>query len=1342
MTTNQRPRYLNSGVALVLVLAFLVLISGLILAFFSSVTTDANSAASFASEVTTKQLADTAANLVIGEITDATAGYQLEDPSNPKITAWASQPGMIRTYDDSGNPYRFYKLYSARNMVMTSLTGLNVNTEFDNDVPTTWYNQPGIYADLNAPALVPDATGSVTKNNTNYRAVYPIVDPLASSTFSPNSAVEGFTISSRLGAGNLKDPTGSPQNNPAPMPATWLYILKDGTTLSPDASSSSGTTVKFLGSILPTSLNPITGRIAFWADDETAKVNLNTASEGTFWDYPKSNSETALNNNMPARDEFQRFPGHPAMTCLSTILQTVGSKWNAANGRASIMALVPRIQDGGSMGGNTHPDLKHPILLDGDRLFASVDELAFTTHYGGSYGAQAPTRTVDPDFTNSQIEKLRFFLTTASRAPEVNLFNQPRICLWPLQANTNAPTMPEQAANRTAKDQMIAFCSATGTGNNYKPYYFQRYNIYFGQYAAFHDGRKDYANPVPSSQSTWEDFALSSSSATANPGNRNQVLFNYLQYLTSLNVPGFGGSLQAKYDSGLPGSAGSERDQILTEMYDMIRTGVNTYDTATNTDPPQYDYAPTRQGGPAAGETQLVPTVINCGMAKATIPSAKGWVNTETRQPTVTKGFGRFMTVPEVAVVFYNTTPTNPDKTKSPANAQIKAALLMDYFNPSPGMASWSPNVRYVITGLGPWKLGDTSGNAQTLGFPDDTGTGAPFNWTTARVGYVDGNHCTAMMGLMAALHRFPDGNDPPATAGDSGDPGKIVGNNNTEYQYPFVTQNNGASVANPDSPKTQKPQYMYFSGGKITVKIYAGYEKLSGAPAQLVQTLHFNFPEITQLPVPTYTGKPNFQDRMFQGKPSTLIDSNNDVVRSVIFPSDTPSRGYATGGSVSKPNAAQGDMRILAAMDVVPEQAFTPHPYYNDKTQRLAFSLRDPEFISNAPTPVQPRLVAGVDWSGPPIVPIGQTRAENTAGVGDFDNAMGGIQDGPYINKPDEGNYNTGGGAWINNTGFFIVEDGASYSPNRQVSSAIMFGSLPSGVKATEAAIYGNTLQGGKPWQTLLFCPNPAAGASHFGFGQSVSTPHTPPYKTPPDHLWLDLFTMPIVEPYPISEPFSTAGKVNLNYQIAPFTHITRSTGVRAVLKSTQIMAIKTGDPDKSGGARYKIAVNASGGGDGGTLTGFQNIFNRGDIFRSASQICDIFLVPDLGGGTGPSYSGMSSWWNAELHTGDNVREFPYGHIYPRVTTKSNTFTVHMRVQTLRKANINDAKTAGFWDEARDKVLGEYRGFTTIERYVDSADPNLPDFANVTAPAAGSAPPSLDQYYKFRTVTTKQFNP
>ncbi len=77
----------------------------------------------------------------------------------------------------------------------------------------------------------------------------------------------------------------------------------------------------------------------------------------------------------------------------------------------------------------------------------------------------------------------------------------------------------------------------------------------------------------------------------------------------------------------------------------------------------------------------------------------------------------------------------------------------------------------------------------------------------------------------------------------------------------------------------------------------------------------------------------------------------------------------------------------------------------------------------------------------------------------------------------------------------------------------------------------------------------------AHAAFPSAGSRPRDP--KGPKDHLLLDLFTMPVVEPYAISEPFSTAGKINMNYQIVPFTYIDRSTGVKAVLNSELIARV-----------------------------------------------------------------------------------------------------------------------------------------------------------------------------------------
>ena len=100
-------------------------------------------------------------------------------------------------------------------------------------------------------------------------------------------------------------------------------------------------------------------------------------------------------------------------------------------------------------------------------------------------------------------------------------------------------------------------------------------------------------------------------------------------------------------------------------------------------------------------------------------------------------------------------------------------------------------------------------------------------------------------------------------------------------------------------------------------------------------------------------------------------------------------------------------------------------------------------------------------------------------------------------------------------------------------------------------------------------------------------------------------------------------------------------------------------------------------------------------NFFVSASQICDVPLVP-----LGYTASGLTSFWSANSLTGDNSLERPYSYIYPRVTTKSNIFTVHVLAQSLKQTPADAA--AKTWYENKDQVLSEYRGAFTIEKYFD----------------------------------------
>nr|MDQ3621696.1 Verru/Chthon cassette protein A [Verrucomicrobiota bacterium] len=269
-------------------------------------------------------------------------------------------------------------------------------------------------------------------------------------------------------------------------------------------------------------------------------------------------------------------------------------------------------------------------------------------------------------------------------------------------------------------------------------------------------------------------------------------------------------------------------------------------------------------------------------------------------------------------------------------------------------------------------------------------------------------------------------------------------------------------------------------------------------------------------------------------------------------------------------------------------------------------------------------------------------------------------------------------------------------------------------------------------PWRTLVFTPQPLAGKLHPGHPEN---PVNFPNKQVPDHYLLDLFTMPVVEPYALSEPLSSAGKVNLNYRIAPFDYIQRKTALYGILKSTWLCAIT-----KASTGTGVLRVPVSGEETLRRMDSWLDAPERSGVFRSASEICEIHLVPE-----NVRAEDIEGWWNSpgdntasatDLdRTGDDAREYPYGHVYARTTTKSNTYTVYLHVQTLHQ--VSGREDYRIWDERKDKVTGEYRGSTTIERYIDTSDPDLAEKNFAT-----DLTQSLDRHYKFRVVATRRFAP
>ena len=704
------------GMALVIVLACLVLVSILVVSFLSSVTTELKSSKTHAEGSNVKLLAESAVNLAISQIKAGTAG---RDSANG-ILAWASQPGMIRTYNASGQPVAYYKLYSSG--TMTGTGGFA-----DDAVPASWDTSKGLFTDLNEPLL----------------GRYPILNPAAV------GKVEGFAIDATNAAVAGK-------SNTAPMPVRWLYILKDGKLAVP-SSGSAGKADLTDPTVKPTATHHIVGRFAFWADDESCKVNINTASEGSFWDTPKVFStyeKMNLADKQPANHEYQRYPGHPATPSLSTVFGGFSTTLNVTSGTdyAKMLpyyTLTPRVASGGSQGATVSTLTATPVATDSDRLYATIDELEFRPTRVSLPDSSIP---IDPDM----LEQTKFFLTANSRAPDVNLFNKPRVCIWPVDAR-------DDTNHRTIFDRLIAFCETIGG----KAYYFQRQNA----------------------DSPTEDLPTS---AAATGVGRNRALIDYLKKLTSTAIPGFGGNFATKYGT-------DERDQILTEIFDYIRS-TNLIDINNN----------------QAGFVPFTPQVVSDTKGVA----GSGQVVPITDTVSDTRGFGRFPTVTEGAFIFYATAdpttapnlfpPSSGATAPDPNQILVRAVFVPEMYTVAGGYASDFSNFQIRLKGLDQltWVGLDPATNLPITDAATgmaSSNMGFPANPAAYKIAQTAGLTLTRFYGGSKGIRMFH--HNLTTTTNPGG------------FSAAKILPSFAGSTSDPKMT-SHTPTHFYFSGGTVTVEV------------------------------------------------------------------------------------------------------------------------------------------------------------------------------------------------------------------------------------------------------------------------------------------------------------------------------------------------------------------------------------------------------------------------------------------------------------------------------------------------------------------------------------------
>ena len=319
----------EKGVALVTVLAIVLLMAVLVMSFFEMAKSELNASLKDSDNLKARSFADAAVNIAIAQIREATTQKSTSDEFAP----WSSQPGAIRVYQPYGDLKAIYKLYSSSRMLADSMQQLERD-----DIKKDWDTEPDQWVDMNAPVVIPGIIDE--KNSDQSEVFFPIADPRAARGQKQDS-VEGFSY--KDGVNGVVRPSGGRLNSQRlPMPVRWLYLLADGTVGS---LSRAGEFVAPVGGGEPTKENPIVGRIAFWTDDETCKINVNTASEGVFWDTPRANTEEDkwLGQSQPVNGEFQRYPGHPAMVCMSSVLfpnkRFRAAKSESANPTGSSIAM-------------------------------------------------------------------------------------------------------------------------------------------------------------------------------------------------------------------------------------------------------------------------------------------------------------------------------------------------------------------------------------------------------------------------------------------------------------------------------------------------------------------------------------------------------------------------------------------------------------------------------------------------------------------------------------------------------------------------------------------------------------------------------------------------------------------------------------------------------------------------------------------------------------------------------------------------------------------------------------------------------------------------------------------
>ncbi len=1165
----------SSGVALILTLSILVLITILVVGFATIMTTERSVArAQYESEVA-KAITLNGRDLAVARLRASI------DAGSVANKIWASQPGRISVFDIVGN--------------------ITVDSSVDGDL----YSKSNLSSGNN--------TGTVNLNQAGLGGSYPIAGVPAGNTTAPVMDVE------------------------------WVNVLRDGTSNLTNASVS----------------NPVAGRYAFWVDDESAKVNYNTASGVTF-DIIKTDGTGDWNADTDG-------DGYADPTNIA---------WSKA--KAGGTATWDARSDGA--GQPTEVDLTALSNFTQSltaNLTARARQLPFLEPRGmlALSGGNA-----------SVYEENKFGLTHYSRSPELNFFGEPKIMLFPARINGaetqsylvglgGSPGIPLAALQQyPTTSQLGNFSykawagnlSSTAWGNSTSVNLSREWPSRFVQKSSFSEGwfsqrigitseilgGYDTTRVVPLFDSATENYALGALIAQYISG-RNSAN-------SSVSWPGFqgaaaGANLGSKYNA-------RQVDSIALQILDIMQKGVLTELPQTgNTVVPSFLPKGWLSGEPVMGISRG-PLLSEVLLEVETTPDTGG-------------GDGPRFRVNQLTLEFYFPEGVGP--------SQISSSFF--------GQFALGDGI--TITGNTYWRQYFNNPEARGQMGPDaDPGTIGYQSWWDNMWSVVNdlGNTCVDLRGA-------PKGN---ATA-PLKDPDQTKASN---INRPIITGN----TSDPNYGKRQAGgQHSFAPEGTSLLQVY---NPDPATPTDNVQN---------RAMLIRVNGSPFAQDwRPGQWKTVTIRKNTNFVDMGADTFGITMSGGLSFWLSGRRPNSNDNSRWTL--WEAVPLDSLGGVPWVDgtdissptNATIANRLKLATLQFPQHEPIDVSSnsQIVYYHWYVRDPMVNkfpgdwISSWSLSSMPG-----NATLGAPPSGWTNPATSDNRAL---AWSALDPSGTVRR-TQRLPSVGVLSRIRTGIIPDNLSANL------TEQKGVPFRTLNFAPSTDASQTNPGTGISY-----------PDWALLDLFTVPGVANIgqtSVGQRFTnftsggaTAGRINPNSVIVPFSTVTRNTTLAAAFKSLSTDAtILTNNATLNGTTDWNAGASVN---ETSIAAAIDDYIRKppamGGLGRPLAVAGELANVPAIANYTNSLSVTLSNGTAVTVRSRNDLLMQSIGHF----NTQSNTFSVWAVSQSISKVRSN---TNYDQVEIGDRKIGESRMRFIVERYLDLG---TDDFAgNKVAPGPDGQPGTLD---------------